>query len=245
MVDLNATQAAIRAGYSADTAGSIGHENLQKPEVVLGIQAARRAQQERTGITADIVLREIALIALADARKLVEGKKGCCRHCWGEGHRAQYTVGEQNRRMEDHAKKGGLPDSFDTEGGIGYNPHRPPHPECPDCMGDGRLHVVFKDTRDFGPAEVALYAGIKTTKDGVEVKMHSKMDAIEKLAKHLGVYELDNQQKADPVAALIARIATGNGNGFIPVVNDPEHKGPAPASPKGLNPSQAEEEEEN
>ena len=33
LIDLNATQAAIRAGYSPDTAGSIGSENLKKPEI--------------------------------------------------------------------------------------------------------------------------------------------------------------------------------------------------------------------
>lgn len=33
LVDLNATQAAIRAGYSPNTAGSIGEENLKKPEI--------------------------------------------------------------------------------------------------------------------------------------------------------------------------------------------------------------------
>jgi len=228
MVDLNATQAAIRAGYSPDTAAAIGYENLQKPQIHAALQEAREAQQERTGITADRVLREIALMALADSRELVEGKKGCCRHCWGEGHRAQHTVGEQNRRMEDHAKKGGLPAEFDHEGGIGYNPHRPPHHDCPDCMGDGRLHVVFKDTRDFSPSAVALYAGIKTTKDGVEVKMHSKMDAIEKLAKHLGLYELDNRQKGDPLTALLQSLANGNGNTFRPVANDPERAADTP-----------------
>ena len=33
LVDLNATQAAIRAGYSVESAGSIGSENLTKPEI--------------------------------------------------------------------------------------------------------------------------------------------------------------------------------------------------------------------
>ena len=224
MVDLNASQAAIRAGYSRDTAGQIGHELLKKPEIQLALSVARKLQQERTGITADRVLREIAYVALADARELVEGKKGCCRHCWGEGHRAQHTVGEQNRRMEDHRKKGGLPEDFDQEGGIGYNPHRPPHPECPDCMGDGRLHVVINDTRNFSPAAVALYAGIKQTDKGVEVKMHSKVDALEKLMKHLGLYEKDNEQKKDPLAELLHSIASSVGNGFKPVAEDPEHR---------------------
>src|SRR3954469_10551657 len=40
LIDLNATQAAIRAGYSRETAGAIGHENLQKPEIAQAIERA-------------------------------------------------------------------------------------------------------------------------------------------------------------------------------------------------------------
>lgn len=40
LIDLNATQAAIRAGYSADTAKSIGQENLTKPDIKAAIDAA-------------------------------------------------------------------------------------------------------------------------------------------------------------------------------------------------------------
>lgn len=223
LVDMNATQSAIRAGYSADTAGSIGHENLKKPEIQLALQEARRAQQERTAVTADMVLERIALIAFADTRELVEGKKGCCRHCWGEGHKRQRTVGELNSAMKTWLEKGNNPAEFDHEGGIGYNPHRPPHPECPDCMGDGYLHVVVKDTRLLSPAAAALYAGIKQTKDGFEVKTHSQMDALEKLAKKFGLYEADNRQKGDALASLLNRIATENSNGFKAVPVDPEH----------------------
>lgn len=40
LVDLNATQAAVRAGYSKKTAGAIGGENLEKPEIQEAIQKA-------------------------------------------------------------------------------------------------------------------------------------------------------------------------------------------------------------
>jgi phage terminase small subunit len=42
-VDFNATQAAIRAGYSPSTAYSIGSENLRKPEIKAALQAAQAA----------------------------------------------------------------------------------------------------------------------------------------------------------------------------------------------------------
>jgi len=59
LIDLNATQAAIRAGYSEKTAGQIGDENLKKPEIAAEIQAAMDKRAQRTEITADYVLGTI------------------------------------------------------------------------------------------------------------------------------------------------------------------------------------------
>ncbi len=56
LVDLNATQAAIRAGYSEKTAQMIGSENLAKPMVAAAVAAAVAKRSERTEITQDYVL---------------------------------------------------------------------------------------------------------------------------------------------------------------------------------------------
>ena len=70
MVDLNATQAAIRAGYSYDTAKEIGCENLTKPNIQEAIQKRKQELSEQTGITAERVLKEYAKIAFSDVREL-------------------------------------------------------------------------------------------------------------------------------------------------------------------------------
>lgn len=70
LIDLNATQAAIRAGYSAKTAYSMGEENLRKPEIAAAVAEAQAARAKRTEITADRVLKELARIGFADVRKL-------------------------------------------------------------------------------------------------------------------------------------------------------------------------------
>lgn len=67
LVDLNATEAAKRAGYSEKTAYSIGFENLKKPEIQDAIHAAMNARSERTGITQDMVLQELAAIGFSKA----------------------------------------------------------------------------------------------------------------------------------------------------------------------------------
>lgn len=66
LVDLNATQAAIRAGYSEKTARSTGSENLTKPNIQAAITEGRRKQSKRTEITADRVLAELALLGFAN-----------------------------------------------------------------------------------------------------------------------------------------------------------------------------------
>ncbi len=62
LIDLNATQAAIRAGYSKKTAKQIGTENLAKPVLQEAIAEAMAARSERTGIDADWVLRRLVEI---------------------------------------------------------------------------------------------------------------------------------------------------------------------------------------
>ena len=70
MVDLNATQAAIRSGYSEDTAYSIGPENLKKPVIAKKIKELMNLRSERTEITADRVLVELSKIGFADIRDI-------------------------------------------------------------------------------------------------------------------------------------------------------------------------------
>lgn len=59
LIDLNATQAAIRAGYSKKTAGQIGEQNLKKLEIQKAIQEAQSNLSERTKITQDYVLSNL------------------------------------------------------------------------------------------------------------------------------------------------------------------------------------------
>ena len=57
--DLNAIQAAIRAGYSAKTASAIGEENLRKPEISAAVSEARAKRSKETKIEAAWVLRRL------------------------------------------------------------------------------------------------------------------------------------------------------------------------------------------
>lgn len=72
LVDLNATQAAIRAGYSPESAGSIGSENLQKPEIRARVDKELAERAKRTGINADRILLELAKIALLNPKDVID-----------------------------------------------------------------------------------------------------------------------------------------------------------------------------
>ncbi len=63
LVDLNATQAAIRAGYSEKTSYSIGQENLNKPELAEVIQKLFDKRSAKTEVTAEYVITSIKSVA--------------------------------------------------------------------------------------------------------------------------------------------------------------------------------------
>lgn len=71
LIDLNATQAAIRAGYSPDSAADIGSENLRKPDIRARIDKSMAERSRRTGINQDRILMELAKIALVNPEKVV------------------------------------------------------------------------------------------------------------------------------------------------------------------------------
>ncbi|MBC2659797.1 terminase small subunit [Pseudomonas sp. MSSRFD41] len=75
LIDLNGTQAAIRAGYSERTARQIADQNMSKLVIKAEIQKRMKSRSERTEITQDMVLRELAKIGFSDIRKVVR---------WGE-----------------------------------------------------------------------------------------------------------------------------------------------------------------
>jgi len=66
-VDGNASQAAIRAGYSEKTAAVIGAENLRKPAIAEVIAAAQKELSARSEISADMVIGELRTIALGES----------------------------------------------------------------------------------------------------------------------------------------------------------------------------------
>lgn len=79
LIDLNATQAAIRAGYSPNNADKIGSELLGKTRVSDAIKTAMAERSKRTGINQDRILMELAKIALVNPENVVNFDKATIR----------------------------------------------------------------------------------------------------------------------------------------------------------------------
>lgn len=187
LVDLNATQAAIRAGYSERNAGKIGPELLGKTRITVAIEAAMKDREARTEITQDMVLQRFWQIATADTNDLVQYRRNCCRHCWGIDHFYQWTEAEFEAAKIEAAKKNNAEPT--CEGGFGFDKLKAANPECPECKGEGKGAMHVQDTRNLKGGARLIYAGVKLGKDGLEVKMHDQMAALEKVARHLGMFK--------------------------------------------------------
>jgi phage terminase small subunit len=88
LVDLSATDAAIRAGYSARTAYSIGSRLLKKPEIAAEIEKRMALREKRTEVTADRVLLELAKIGFTDMSDVADwGVKDVAFGFDGDGKR--------------------------------------------------------------------------------------------------------------------------------------------------------------
>lgn len=131
LVDGNATQAAIRAGYSPRTANRIASENLSKPDIATAIVEAQGERAERTLITADRVLLELARLGMSDPRKLFDERRLKCPQEWDDDTAAAIASIEVVTRS----------------------------------AGDDEIEYVHK------------------------VRLWDKNSALEKIAKHLGLYQ--------------------------------------------------------
>lgn len=152
------------------------------------------------------VLRHLVEVVEADPSKISHVRRICCRYCHGITHKYQWrdtdeywqavaAVMDRNaRREQEHAKRlrrdadaARDPDEVvpSDEGGYGWRRPAKPHPDCPQCYGEGEEDVYFADMSTLTGPERRLIAGVKRTKDGLEVKMRDQDGALTTIAQIL------------------------------------------------------------
>jgi phage terminase small subunit len=198
--DLRGAAAARRAGVPYNSARSWACRKLAEPRIAACIEQLKALHLQRLDVEVSDLVDRLARIVKADIGEIMEYRRGCCHHCWGKDHRYQRTDGALRAarvRHEQALKKAraegrdlvdDIPLEFDEEGGGGFNATLDPHPDCPECHGEGVGVPFFKDTRELGPNAAAAFAGVKMTKDGVEIKTHDTVKALELLGRMKGAF---------------------------------------------------------
>lgn len=167
------------------------------------LQELQDELKERNMVTAEKVLERWWDIATADPNELMALRRNNCRCCHGLDHKYQwidaneYNAAVQKARlqaqMEDARTKAEpgttKPVIPSKAGGFGFNKLAAPNPECPACMGEGIPEIIFRDTEKLGSKAKLLYAGLKQTKDGLEVKLQDQGKALENIARTLGMFK--------------------------------------------------------
>lgn len=150
-------------------------------------------QAKRFEITADAVLKQWWDIATADPNDIICLRRVCCRHCYGKDFEYQWRDKKEYDKAvttaEAYAKENEKPTVYPSNaGGYGFNRLLRPNPDCPYCAGEGQPELHAKDTRDLEPKARLLFAGIKQTQAGIEIKFRDQDKALENVAKHLGMF---------------------------------------------------------
>jgi phage terminase small subunit len=184
----NATKAYERVYAARGNIATINASRLLNTASVREIIDKYRVEQsERVKLSVDDVIAHVRELVEADPRELSEYRRGACRYCYGGEFMYQRTANEEREAYAAHlASRSKLP--FDQLGGTGYTPKRDPHPDCPECYGDGTGYEYFKDSRTLSPSAARLYAGVKVGKSGIEIMTRSQDGAVKMLGEHLGAF---------------------------------------------------------
>ena len=167
-------------------------------------------------LSVDWVLRQWKQIAEADPNELIWNQLECCRYCYGLSHEYQWTKFEFAHAVEAAAVHRCSPAKCEAPcvkalppsaaGGFGYTPHKQPVSDCPVCHGRGLERVCIADTRRLKGSARRLYAGVKQTKNGIEVIMRDQDAALQNISKYFGML-------------LERKEVSGPGGGAIPVAH--------------------------
>jgi len=166
LIDLNATQAAIRAGYSKKNAGKIGPELLGKTRIKVAIDKAIKAREERTKVTQDKVVKELAKLAFSNMKEFAVAIDKAIKA------REERTKVTQDKVVKELAK-------------LAFSNMK----EFAAWGSDGIHFIESEELSDEAAACVAEIAQVDT-KNGTNIKfkLHDKKGALELLGRHLGMF---------------------------------------------------------
>ena len=169
------------------------YDLLQNPVVIDYAAELRRAVAAKFEVKAVDMLRLWWRIANADPNRIMRHRRICCRHCHGVGHAYQWRdLEEFAQALETEALAAAAerrePIFPSDNGGYGYRRPEPPAADCPFCFGEGHGDVWITDTGNLDADTLPLYAGVKQTKDGIQILTRDQDRAAENIARYLGMF---------------------------------------------------------
>jgi phage terminase small subunit len=194
------------ARMSRESIGQEASKLLADPRIAAEVARLSHRAAEHVEFTAADWLRHNVEIATADPNDLIRTRHVCCRHCWGIDGGYQWRdetefVDACMQSFNEAAKRQREGDNTDhpaptNEGGYGFDKTRPPREECERCAGEGEWEVFVADTGRLEGAARRLYAGIKQTRNGVEIVMRSQDAALKAIGTYLGLNNLQRHEIA-------------------------------------------------
>jgi phage terminase small subunit len=172
------------------------HQLRHSPVVAAEIDRRLAESRERSIKSVADIANEFIRIGFADPGDVVQHRRLCCRHCWGVNHKYQWIdateyahavrIAEQANVGKRGRARTPIPDD---DGGYEFKFNRPPHPECPHCLGEGKPDVFITDTTKMTPEQRRLIERVKVTKDGIEIRFRNQQDALAKAGQMLGGFK--------------------------------------------------------
>lgn len=197
----NGTQAythAYNTNGTYETRARGAQEVLRRPHVNAAVLECRRAQTYEVGASVSWLLERFVQIGTADPRELIGLKVGACRFCHGDGHLYHWRereyleacgkVDADNAMLVEMGKRANIAYP-DPAGGLDFNATTPPHPDCPQCHGEGVERFVPRDTDNLSDQALLLYGGVKVKADGgYEIIVADRGKALELAGRIMGAF---------------------------------------------------------
>lgn len=206
---------------SCETAAS---RLLSLVKVRKAIEAGQEARVKRVEYTQDQMFNRLMKMATADINEIMELRRFNCRHCHGKDHLYQWKDEDEYKKVcaeiKRDAGEGQKIELPSNAGGYGFDTHGEPVDSCPECHGDGRQDIHFKDTRFLSEGARMLYAGIELTQNGMKVKVHDQLAILQLLMRHMGMLDPKLTLKGDKDNPLVAILQQLPGALIKPVGED-------------------------
>lgn len=160
-------------------------EMMKRPAIQAEIATIRERLAAKHDYTQDKLFADALALATLDKREFVEIRHGACRFCYGTDHKYHWKEREYLEALAKAEKDGEpLPD---IAGGFGYRRLADPSPDCPECEGVGVVTERLADSRTYSPVAAMAFDGIKSTRDGIEIKTVDRTPYMTLVSKMLGV----------------------------------------------------------